>query len=172
MLSKLKFIILIILVSTLSACAGESFHLRGSSVLPKSFSPIYLQGVDRFNGFGDILGTMIQQSGSTLVANRADAEVVLTIRNLNESKRVVGYGANREVKEYLIFIRFNFSLMSVKTGDILLSSSAVNVDKLQTYDSNFVLGKVEEEAVLRESLRNDAARQVLLRMKATKASNP
>jgi len=166
MIIKVKLIILFLVMSLFSACAGEPFYLRGSAVLPKSFNSIYLQGVDRFNSFGGILRTVILQSGSRVALTRSEADVVLSVQNLSESKRVISYGTDREVKEYLIFIRFNFSLKSVKTGNILLSSSEVNIDKIQTYDSTFVLGKVEEEMLLREKLRNDAARQVLIRMKA------
>lgn len=147
-------------------CAGESFHLRGTSVMPKSYNVIYLQGVDPSLDFGRILSDALQRSGSRVVAQRKDADVVLNIRGLSESKRVVGYGSNREVKEYLIYIRFKYSVQSVTTGDILLSSSEVNMDKIQAYDSTFVLGKVEEEGLLRERLREDAARQILLRMRS------
>lgn len=147
-------------------CTGESFHLRGASVMPKSYNAIYLQGIDPSFNFGHILSDALQRSGSRVVPQRENADVVLNISQLRESKRVVGYGTNREVKEYLVYIRFKYSVQSVATGDILLSTSEVNLDKTQAYDSTFVLGKVEEEGLLRERLRENAARQVLLRMRS------
>ncbi len=179
----------------LSSCSGESFHLRGSKVLPAVYKKVYLQGTSATSAFGQILQSKLREVGSELVSDPNQATAIVQLSNYQEGKRVAGYGPNREVREYLIYLRFDLSARSsaasssgssVKPTSInstsvnptslnptslikstyreLIPSSKINLDKIQIYDSAFVLGKIEEERLIKDELRKNAARQVMLRL--------
>ena len=79
-------------------------------------------------------------------SNGHQHDSLLYITNYQEGKRVVGYGKNREVREFLIFTRLDYEVRA-KGGGMLLPKQRLQVDKTQIYDSEFVLGKTEEERV-------------------------
>ncbi len=161
---KISLCMLILMGALLTACSGESFHLRGSVALPKIYQQVYLQGDSIDSPFGKVLHRKLAEVGSKLVADPAKATAVIRLDQYQEGKRVAGYGSNREVREYLIYLRFDFSTKSSDSGRILIPVSKINLDKIQIYDSVFVLGKIEEERLIKEDLREGAARQVLLRL--------
>ena len=199
--TRLKVMLpLFVLGILLSSCSGESFHLRGSTVLPVVYKKIYLQGTSATSAFGQTLQSKLREVGSELVSDPNQATAIVQLSNYQEGKRVAGYGPNREVREYLIFLRFDLSARSsaatssessvkstsvnstsVSSGSIssasissgsvikstyreLIPSSKINLDKIQIYDSAFVLGKIEEERLIKDELRKNAARQVMLRL--------
>lgn len=154
-------------VPLLSACTGGNFHLRGKADLPVVFQTMMLQGLAIDSAFTLALRKAFENTGNELrLIPSADhqEESLLYITNYQEGKRVVGYGKNREVREFLIFTRLDYEVR-VKDGGILLPKQRLQVDKTQIYDSEFVLGKTEEERLIREDLRDDLARQVLIRLR-------
>ncbi len=159
---------------TVSGCSGESFHLRGSVALQDGYQRLYLQGESYDGLFGKALQRALEEVGSELVENLDNATAIIKVNNYKEGKRVAGYGKDREVREYLIFLNFDYLVQSiniqstnarsVNSHRTLLKKSTINLDKLQIYDSAFVLGKIEEERLIKKDLRKNAARQILLRL--------
>jgi LPS-assembly lipoprotein len=153
-------------IPLLSACTGGNFHLRGKADLPVVFQTMMLQGLAIDSAFALALRKAFENTGSELrlVPSNNQHESLLYITNYQEGKRVVGYGKNREVREFLIFTRLDYEVRA-KGGGGLLPKQRLQVDKTQIYDSEFVLGKTEEERLIREDLRDDLARQVLIRLR-------
>ncbi len=162
--SRWLVIVGLLAVLTVSGCSGESFHLRGSVALQDGYQRLYLQGEPVDGLFGKALQRALQEAGSELVENPENATAILKVSNYKEGKRVAGYGKDREVREFLIYLNFDYLVQSVNTHRVLLKNSLINLDKLQIYDSAFVLGKIEEERLIKEDLRKNAARQILLRL--------
>ncbi len=158
-------VVLLIAGIFLSSCSGESFHLRGSVALPAVYQNIYLEGQASNSPFALALKKALERAGSNLVSSPQQATAILSVEGYEEGKRVAGYGENREVRQYLIFLSFAFSTKTAKDNRVLLPASTVNLDRTQIYDSAFVLGKIEEERLIREDLRKNAARDVLLRLR-------
>lgn len=149
----------------LTSCSnGGGFHLRDSVALPEVYKRVYMQGKDLDSRFGEALQRAFEAAGSELVDDVSKATMILKIEDYDEGKKVAGYGTNREVREYLIFLRFIYSTRS-KDGKELLKPRKVNLDKIQIYDSAFVLGKIEEARLIKKDLRENAARQIVLRLR-------
>jgi len=87
----------------------------------------------------------------------------LTINNLEEKRRVAAYNFDRTVRQYLLYMKFDYTL---EADGKKLATYPVNIDAILNYDSDFVLGEQEEERLIRHELRKDAARLVLLRFKS------
>ncbi len=156
-----------LLATGLTACSSGNggFHLRGSVALPATYKKIYLQGQDPDEPFGKALKKALEEVGSELVMNPDEATAIMQINQYREGKRVAGYGQNREVRQYLIFLKFGYEMKSAQDQRALLPASHISLDRTQIYDSAFVLGKIEEERLIREDLRQSAVRHILLRLR-------
>lgn len=148
----------------LSACTGGGFHLRGNVPLPAIFQTMTLRGIAVDSDFALTLRKAFADSGHRLQLNTNNDHARLTILDYDEDKRVVGYGRNREVREFLLFITLDYEVRAAN-GTLLLAKQRLQVDKTQIYDSEFVLGKTEEERIIRKDLREDLARKILVRLR-------
>ena len=156
-------VMFVMIAFVLQGCSGNSFHPRGSIKLPAEYQRVYIQGLGYDEPLEDELAAAFEERGSQVVDTPEAATAILNISDLREEKRAAAYGSDRKVREYLIFLRFNFETRTPQ-GKKLLRESHINIDKTQIYDSAFVLGKVEEERKIKEILRKDAARLILIRL--------
>lgn len=144
------------------ALIGCGFKLRETTELPPGLQKIGLSGLSIERNFGRILRDSFTDARSHLTAN-SKLPTQLVISNLEEDRRVASYAADLSVRQYLLFILFDYSI--VVDGKTLFTQR-VKLDKTMIYDADFVLGKQEEERQIRKSLREDAARLILLRVKS------
>lgn len=152
----------------LASCSGNNgFQLRGSTALAEQYQKVFLKGIEYDSYFGKVLQRAFEEAGSELVSDPQKASAYLELSSYIEGKKVAAYGADREVKEYLIYLRSSY-MLSKPDGSVLLPQRKINLDKIQIYDSAYVLGKVEEERLIKEDLRKNAARQILLRLQYAK----
>ena len=148
-----------LLCLTLTACG---FHLKETIELPTAYKNVSLQGIGIERNFGRILRDTFTDARSDLQAN-ANHPTKLTISNLEEGRRVAAYNFDRTVRQYLLFMKFQYTL---EADGKKLGTFPINIDSTLNYDSDFVLGEQEEERLIRDELRRDAARLILLRFKS------
>ena len=159
--------LLFILITTwlLQSCSGEGFHLRGHGNLPAIQEAFYIEGINLQTPFGSILRNALNQSGSKVVQDPGQASILLTISNLVEDKTAAGYSRARKVREYDIFIRMNYSFRSTNSyNNFKAGNGYINLTRTQLYDSDFALGKAEEEAAIHRELEQKAAQLILLKL--------
>lgn len=149
----------LVLCLILSACG---FQLRETTQLPPEFQQVGLQGSGIDKGFGRVLRDAFVDARSSLKSD-SSLTTQLIISNLEEDDRVASYDANLDVRQYLLFILFDYQ---IKVNGKVVATQRIRLDKTMNYDSDFVLGKQEEEEQIRKVLREDAARLILLRLKS------
>jgi LPS-assembly lipoprotein len=155
------------MVMWLVGCSGEPFHLRGSKPLPELIRQgVYLQGVDLRSDFGIALRDGLEDAGVELEPQGNAAATNLTILKLNESRSVSGYSSTRQVREFNHFATVSFRVQTPGMAEGVERS--VSAERSQVYDGKYVLGTAEEEAVIKEELRREAVRLILLRLQAIK----
>ncbi len=159
---KLAYIILGFIL--LSSCSGNGFHLRENVSLSGVHQAIAMQGISPESDLYVTLEQAIAEAGGKVVS-LPKAGSVIRISELKEGKKIVAYTEGRIAREYLVFLRFNYQL---KYSDKILENRLINLDKTLIYDANFVLGKAEEERRILHSLREEAARLILLRLQYSK----
>lgn len=157
---RLQFFYTALLFLLLSSCSGGSFHLRESVSLSGLQQAIAIQGIPPESSLYIALEEVIAEADGEIVP-LAKAGTIVQVTKLKEGKKVVAYTENRIAREYLVFLRFNYQL---KKSGKTLGSRQISLDKTLIYDSNFVLGKVEEERRILQSLREEAVRLILLRL--------
>lgn len=164
-MKRLAFVLGVVM--WLAGCGGEPFHLRGSKPLPELIRQgVYLQGVDPRSDFGIALRDGLEDAGVELEPQGNAAATNLTILKLNESRSVSGYSSTRQVREFNHFVTVSFRVQTPGMAEGVERS--VSAERSQVYDGKYVLGTAEEEAVIKEELRREAVRLILLRLQAIK----
>ena len=149
----------------LSGCSGEPFHLRDSKPLPELMRQgIYVQGVDPRSDFGLALRDGLEDAGADVKQRELDAAATLNIINLRENRSVSGYSSTRQVREFNHSVTVDFRVKTRTMAEAVERS--VNAERSQVYDGQYVLGTAEEENVIKEELRREAVRLILLRLQA------
>ncbi|MEZ5537780.1 MAG: hypothetical protein R3F02_19430 [Thiolinea sp.] len=151
----------------LQGCSGSGFKPRGAD----SVTQVPLQGVSVFINseqrpqFAAILRKGLEKRGATLVTEAAPGVVVLEITGLSEDKTVSAYSAIRQVREFNHYIELDFTAeRSVGTGKPKQVAAKVRAERIQIYDSQYVLGVSEEERTIRNELRAEVVRLLALRL--------
>ncbi|MBU0656489.1 MAG: hypothetical protein KJ914_15310 [Gammaproteobacteria bacterium] len=151
----------------LAGCGGEPFHLRGSKPLPAVIQQgVYLQGVDQHSAFGITLQAGLEDAGATIWQDQQKATTILNIINVSESRSVSGYSSTRQVREFIHSINVVFR---VKTRGLDEAGEySVRAERSQVYDGQYVLGTADEGADIKDQLRHEAVRLIILRLQAIK----
>lgn len=162
-----RLLLILNLLVWLSACGGEPFHLRGEKPLPDMIRQgVYLQGIDPRSDFGIALRDGLEDAGADIKQDGQGAMTTLTILRLDESRSVSGYSSTRQVREFNHFVNVSFRVKTAGMAEGVERS--VSAERSQVYDGKYVLGTAEEEAVIKEDLRREAVRLILLRLQALK----
>ena len=161
----IKWVLISLFCVALAGCAVAEFKPRGPVTLPDRYTQIYIEGLEPESDLTTYFKAALRQRGSYVVKNKSSSSSVLHIAQLHEKKRVAGYGANREVRQYLIQLKFLYKIVPSDINDTsTIPWNTIDLDKTQSYDSEFILGKIDEEEIIRKSLRKDAVRRVMLQM--------
>ncbi|MGB3917197.1 MAG: LPS assembly lipoprotein LptE [Thiothrix litoralis] len=155
------------LVILLAGCGGEPFHLRNSKPLNDLMRQgIYLHGVDPRSDFAIALREGLEDAGVSIKQDEKAAATTLSIISFKENRSVSGYSSTRQVREFSHSVSVNFRVKTPATPEGVERS--VNTERSQVYDGQYVLGTAEEENVIKEELRREAVRLMLLRLQAIK----
>ena len=152
------------------AVSGCGFQLEGSGRLPASIAATYLDTQKPYTEFYDSLRDALVARGAELVDSRQEAGAILRILEDSSGQRILSVSARNTPQEYEIFYTITFSLEA--EGTSLIETESLVVTRSYTYDETQVLGKGAEEQVLRQSLAQDLARQVLRLMEVERTAVP
>jgi len=174
----------VLLASMLQGCSGNSFHLRNNVEVPPQYQSIKLENLPAESDFREVFEEAIENAGGSLIAEDEDSSAATSIirfKDYKQDKRVVAYTSERKVREYLLYLKFNYevsiidhSIVSDKSVDTKkkkekkLPIRRINIDKSYLYDPDFALGKAEEEKLVKKKLYQEASRLILLRLQYSK----
>lgn len=150
--------LLVLSLSTL-IMGGCGFQLEGSRALPISIAKTYIDTSKPYTELYDSLRDALRGRGAEVVQSRKEAGTVLRILEDSSGQRILSVSARNTPREYEVFYVITFSLEF--EGSSLIENETLIVTRSYTYDAMQVLGMGAEEQVLRESLAQDLARQVL-----------
>lgn len=143
----------------LAALAGCGFQLQGALTTPAEMERTYVDAVDRYSLFHRELRSQLRAAGVELVDAAEDSTAILSIRIDDTGQRVLSVSARNVPTEYEVYYTVEYSISSGEK--ILLSPQDVSLTRDYTYDTTMVLGKAQEEAMLREVVVKDLVRIVL-----------
>ena len=150
---------LLVLSLTTLIVGGCGFQLEGSRALPISIAKTYIDTSKPYTELYDSLRDALRGRGAEVVQSRQEAGAVLRILEDSSGQRILSVSARNTPREYEVFYVITFSLEL--EGSSLIENETIIVTRSYTYDAMQVLGRGAEEQILRESLAQDLARQVL-----------
>ena len=119
----------------------------------------YIAASDRHSEFYRKLRTAMLESGVQLVDSQADATAIFTISYDATDQRVLSVSARNVPTEFEVFYIVEYSLYAGEKN--LLEVQTLSLTRNYTYDPTLVLGKAQEEALLRDAIVKDLVRIVL-----------
>ncbi len=147
-------------VLALSACG---FHLKGSQ--PYDHLPYQAWRVDGGPMQQALENALRRADGMPVDAPQAQA--VISISNIDTQKDVLTITRAASINEYLLVLRV--TAQASRNGTDLGEPMNIVVRRQMRYADSEVLGKQEEEAVIWQDMRQDAAQQIVRRLAFLKA---
>jgi len=141
---------------------GCGFQLEGTDTLPVATAVTYLDTTNTHTEFYSSLADAFRARGVEVAQTPQDAGATLRILSDNSGQRMLSVSARNIPREYEVYYSVTFSFDAA--GENLIPAESLTATRSYTYDETLVLGKSSEEAVLRQSLADDLARQVLRRI--------
>jgi len=171
-LFSLKLILLLLLIQ---GCSGNGFHLRKNVELAPQYNEIQLQGLAEDSEFNLFFADALSEAGGNIVSDEKLAKSTIVFTKFEEGRRVIAYTSDRRAREYLVFLKIEYSIRQsarqskkkVSKGAVL-AKKRINIDRSYLYDPDFALGKAEEEKRVKQALYEEATRLILLRLKYSK----
>jgi LPS-assembly lipoprotein len=153
-----RFLVLAIAVSI----AGCGFQLRGSKSVPPEMQRTYIDTLDRHSVFYRKMRSELLIYGVDVVDSAADATAVFSITSDVTDQRVVSVSARNVPREFEIFYTVRYQL---NTPDkTLVEDSTQTMTRDYVYDETLVLGKDNEQQVLRDAIADDLVRLVMIQL--------
>ncbi len=157
-----RLAVFFLLICGLGACG---FQLRGSNLQALQHSQVYVQS-NGANVLAKEVKIQLQNADVIPVKSVTDAKYIINLSNESFDRRVLSVSPKTgKVEEYEITYRASLSITG-SDGDTILKSEPVTAVTDYTFDEDAVLGKFEEERVLRDDIVRHAASNVLRRLQS------
>lgn len=161
----MKTLGLMLLSLTLPACG---YHLRGSVDVPEGISAVYVKAPDRSLQLTWKEELSIVGVPTTPTAEEADA--ILTIDKETFDRRVLSVDADTgKVTEYELAYAVRFSMSRPDASELLAPQTVTRI-RSYIFNPDTVLGNESEQQLLHREMREDALRQILVRLSAAAAA--
>lgn len=163
-----------LVLATAQLClAGCGFHLRGSRTRAADRGSVFVDADPDLSIIDEIMEALSDASFS-LTTNRDAASILLRLTGESVVERVVSVTGNGRISELELIHSLNMSVASSVEGDSPVISANQNFNRVEvtreyTFDETGVLGKQNEARILREEMKQDLVRQIVLRSIASLA---
>jgi LPS-assembly lipoprotein len=149
------------------ATAGCGYQLAGSAPLPAGMARTYVETSNPSSEFLASLREALRLRGMVIVEERSAASARIIISDDTTGQRVLSVSARNIPREYEIFYSVTFELET--DSGRLIEPASLLATRSYTFNETQVLAKSREERILRRSLADDLARQVVRRIEAAAA---
>ncbi len=146
------------MVATLliSACG---FQMQGAFAVPDDMQRTYVATEDRYSLFYRKLTQALAANGVEVVETPAEATATLAIVQDRTDQRVLSVSARNVPTEFEVYYSVRYRVNNAERQ--LLDTQDLTLTRDYTYDETLVLGKANEEQLLREAIVDDLVRIVL-----------
>ncbi len=146
----------------LSACG---FQLRGANQQVLQDVGIYIQSLG-----ANILAAEVRQqltdAGTEPVTSAVDADYIITLSNESFHSKVLSVSPTTgKAEEYEITYTATLEIVDKSEG-VTTSTESISAVRGFTFNQGAILGKIEEEAILKQDIAKQVAVSVLRRLRA------
>jgi len=143
--------------------SGCGFQLRGKATLPPGLEKMTITGLDMYDPLVVVLSRYLRANGVDVVANGDPKVAELRLSNFSQIKEIIVVAVDGTVREYRLISGVTIELKDKASG-LNLPAERIGVTRDFLYNPDDVLGKSEEEKVLREEMIRDLARKIMERL--------
>jgi LPS-assembly lipoprotein len=138
---------------------GCGFQMQGAMTTPADMARTYIATDDQHSLFYRDLRAALQSADVDVVDSMADATAIFRISFDQTDQRVLSVSARNVPTEYEVYYTIEYAIDGVDKN--LLATQTRTLTRDYTYDSTLVLGKAQEEELLRQAIVDDLVRIVL-----------
>lgn len=154
-----KGIVLGLLVTVVSACG---FHMRRAVDLPEGLNTVYVNGFPPGSLFPSYLDQNMKLSEGQVIYDRGAAGFVLNAMSEQFKRREVSLSDTGKANVYELTYILTFDVQT-PTGEVILNPQTIQVVRDYFNPQINVIGKSEEEGVIRNEMYREAVRTLLRR---------
>lgn len=162
-----RYLLSVFVGFSLLALTSCGYHLRGSATLPDSLKTMYVQGISLQKGLGFELKRSLMRNDVTVTNNYSEGSAVFTVLENKVGRRVLSVGGDAKVSEYELYGLIKFSV-SDGDGRVLLDAQKMEAQRSYQFNPDQILGKDEEEQLLRKQLNKQLVSSIMRRLSALK----
>ena len=148
---------------------GCGFQLRGAQEIPVALNPAFIQA-SASSGVARELRRVFRASKVQLAATPDQAQGRIRILKERYRTRVLSVDGQGKVVEYALHLEIEFDVVDPQ-GQELLARQSLNMTRSHINPEVQVLGKQQEESLIRNDMQRDAAVRLLHRIRAGLAKN-
>lgn len=137
------------------ALAACGFQLQGVSSYPPELQAVYLEVPDPNSDLAVQLRRALEAGGVTLVQDITAGTATLRLADERYGRRVKSVSAQNRPTEYEVFYEAEYLVEGAE--GLLLPAQRVARTRVFPYSERDILGKQQEEQLLREALARDIA---------------
>lgn len=152
---------LVMLIALLLSACG--YHLRGEMDLPSEMKTIYLEGASA--PLQEQFRKALASSQVQLVSSRAAAGTIITVSNEENLKRALSLGSSGYANQFGLEYRLNYEVTD-KNNKPLVTSQPVDIKREYFNNQQLILGKDNEETVIRNEMYQQAVRTIINQVRA------
>ena len=161
-LNRFSILILTFLLMGVSSCG---FQLRGTNLQTLQNASIYVQSSGANILAAEVKRQLLDADVKT-VSSAAEADYIVTLSNESFKSKVLSVSPTTgKVEEYEVTYTAMLKIAN-KNESATASAEPISAARDYTFDKGAVLGKIEEESVLKNDIAKQAAASVLRRLRA------
>jgi len=166
-INVLKYLWILGLSVMLSACG---WHLRGQTPLPAELQVLAIEPSNGYLLFQRALRSALKAANVQVVSMSAKPGSVLYLLHEQYSARSWVLNQDGETQENIIHYELKFKLTDAD-GINLLDEQTIVLERTQRVNPNTLLSQIEEERLLLQEMREDAAQQMIRRLSKIQVSD-
>ncbi|MEM8497313.1 MAG: LPS assembly lipoprotein LptE [Pseudomonadota bacterium] len=160
--TRLKILAGLVLIIALSACG---FQLRGAFQVPEALGSVHLSSENPGSPILNSVRRSMLSSGVQLVDTDQEAPYTLHLSGERSEKRSISVDSLAAAAEFQLRQFVSYELRS-RRGELLVGPHELIVERNFQNDINNVVGKRDEERLIREEMQVLLASQIMRRYQA------
>lgn len=151
------------------SCAGCGFQFKGQRPLPASLDNIYIEYEQSYTTVEPplirALRSRLNSLGKRVPDDKRAADSVLRIIDLAEDRQLLSVSAvGGDAAEFQIVSEVSFELL--QDGEVTVPRQSLRSKRDYSFDSSEILSNEAEQQQLRESIQEELADLILIRMES------
>ncbi len=157
----IKQTLILLFLGILSAC---HYHLRGSVEVPEVLRNVYVQSASPllYNSFKDSL----QMAGGKLIDKPSPKGVIIRILDEKFDRRSLSLSSTGKASEFELTYNLIFEVLGFD-NQVFMPRQQINIRRDYFNDQQDIIGKSNEEVLIRQEMYNQAVRALMDRGRAS-----